>query len=1757
MKTLVFYLACCFVIFSVSSVAQTEASCATVAPEGEVINPTETHGIYLPAQGDLKILVVFVRFKDDVSDHNEWPAGSDPPGYTTWIDPTMQTGSTNPENFTYYFNTMSRGTFRVTGTAVSVETPQNRSYYFSLNNPRYEANKDVLQNKVDPLVNFAEFDNWKFISNYSHSNQPPTDGTIDMIVMIWRGFAFASDWGGEASLGYGGSFTVENGTKTIRTGFGGNLGSGVTVHYSGAAYRKYNFHSAVHEVAHWLLGGVHPYSNLTGPRYAIWGMLNTSFVAGMCANTSERERLGWITTSTVTAGDASLSDFITTGTAYKFHPTGGATNEYYYLENHQKLSVYDDATTNVNDKGIWVLHQRDVYNSTDNIRIRPQDGFWNWQNPRYNTACFPNNSVGVFQKLSVNRNSAGLSNRDKLLNSLSVLEWPHAIIDQVGAEICGGFFRGDPPFYGAFNVTTNNVFSRWSNPSANTWSDVAVDFAMEVTSQIGNTISVHFYVGDPLNGSPSKPQAVQANYGSSTQVIVTWSSSLESDVTSGGGYDLYRAVYYGGGTLSYTKVNSALLTTTTFTDTPPIPSDLPTGVDVYYRYQVKAKDNTGKYSVASDDFWLYAGRTVSGAISTNTTWNGRYIVIGNVIVDAGIALSIFPNSFILHQVGTALIVNGTLNAQGITSSHITFDGQNYAPPTSVPNYWELALVRFYGSGVGTISYADFQNAKYQVFANTSGSVSVSNCTFTNFGFTGGYGGYGGVAFEAVRDPGPGTMGSLTVTNNTFTGTLKLGYGIVVYNVTPSSMTITGNTVQNCYMGILGHTVSGTIGANTISGCMHGAVGNSQSPTFSGLTINGNDKGFFLENGSTATITGSSITGINEQGIYVKTGAMPQILSNTISSSTSVTGVYAVDANTNVNIFSNQFSIPYGVVIDNGAAGTIGQNVSGTGGNTFTSGVQTIEIRSLAGAVNIRHNSLSQATGGYGVYSYAAPYIENNIIENGSMGISVLGQAPTTISLNEIRQVGQGVYLGSTSTPPTSGSQWSQNNFTNNTWNIWNSLSYTVAVPNNWWGICPTTDIGTKMFGSVAYQPFLTQPVVGTGPYNSVTGGAGCPANYLVAHWQFEGNMNDASGNGNTANSVGITYVTGRVGQGIQLSGSTSSYVYATDQSYYHVANPSAEAWIKVTGSSSAQTVLSEDIQGAWADGRGFFIDVNNFRARFVVGNAAGWKVAAGSTPLQLNTWYHIAGIYDGSILKVYVNGQLDGSYAAGSISISYNPITTAGPNPSTFYLGINHNANYSSPTTSADLAYPFQGIIDEAKLYNYALSASEVLQHYNDGAPAPTIMVTSPNGGQNLAVGSSTSITWSSESVSQNVKLDYTTDAGTNWILIADNQANSGSYSWTIPNTPSAQCKIRITAMTGSPSDMSDNFFTISASDASLVGFWKFENDLTDASGRGNSLSGVGVSYTTGRIGQGLQLNGTPESYTYASDQSYYHITYPSAEAWIKLTGSATAQTVLSEDIQGAWADGRGFFMDINNFKARFIVGNAAGWKVATGATALSLNTWYHIIGIYDGSSVKVYLNGLIDGSNSVGSITISYNPITTAGPNPSTFYVGINHNSTNSSPTAAADLAYPFQGLIDEVRLYNRALSDAEVQQHYNGTFAKITLQDGNQASTMDISEAIPTSFALLQNHPNPFNPETIIQYSLPVESFVSLKIFDLLGREVRTLREDHQSIGFYSVRWDGKDKSGKKVASGMYIYKIFASGNSTEGERTFTSTKKMIVTK
>ena len=105
----------------------------------------------------------------------------------------------------------------------------------------------------------------------------------------------------------------------------------------------------------------------------------------------------------------------------------------------------------------------------------------------------------------------------------------------------------------------------------------------------------------------------------------------------------------------------------------------------------------------------------------------------------------------------------------------------------------------------------------------------------------------------------------------------------------------------------------------------------------------------------------------------------------------------------------------------------------------------------------------------------------------------------------------------------------------------------------------------------------------------------------------------------------------------------------------------------------------------------------------------------------------------------------------------------------------------------------------------------------------------------------------------------------------------------------------------------------------------------------------------------------------------------------------------------------------------------------------------------------------------------------------------------------------------------------------------AKITIASDDRG--------LPKEFRLNQNYPNPFNPSTIISYALPRNAFVSVKVYDMLGREVKTLLSDEMAAGIHTVEWKGDENGGGRASSGTYLFRIAADN--------FVSTKKMILIK
>ncbi|MBN1632612.1 MAG: T9SS type A sorting domain-containing protein [Ignavibacteria bacterium] len=145
-------------------------------------------------------------------------------------------------------------------------------------------------------------------------------------------------------------------------------------------------------------------------------------------------------------------------------------------------------------------------------------------------------------------------------------------------------------------------------------------------------------------------------------------------------------------------------------------------------------------------------------------------------------------------------------------------------------------------------------------------------------------------------------------------------------------------------------------------------------------------------------------------------------------------------------------------------------------------------------------------------------------------------------------------------------------------------------------------------------------------------------------------------------------------------------------------------------------------------------------------------------------------------------------------------------------------------------------------------------------------------------------------------------------------------------------------------------------------------------------------------------------------------------------------------------------------------------------------------------------------------------------------------------SQTAFSPIGNVFIGDYNGISVYNNKVRPIWTRMDYNNTSIWTAIIDSLTIGVTKINEIIPEDYYLSQNYPNPFNPETKISYKIPEIGFVSLKIFDIRGREIKTLVEENQSAGEYELNFNAGD-----LPSGTYFYRIQTNE--------FTDTKKMVL--
>ena len=290
--------------------------------------------------------------------------------------------------------------------------------------------------------------------------------------------------------------------------------------------------------------------------------------------------------------------------------------------------------------------------------------------------------------------------------------------------------------------------------------------------------------------------------------------------------------------------------------------------------------------------------------------------------------------------------------------------------------------------------------------------------------------------------------------------------------------------------------------------------------------------------------------------------------------------------------------------------------------------------------------------------------------------------------------------------------------------------------------------------------------------------------------------------------------------------------------------------------------------------------------------------------------------------------------------------------------------------------------------------------------------------------------------------------------------------------------------------------------DAKLLAYYSFNGNAADSSGFQNPSHIYGAELTADKIGQ--------------SEKAYYfdgQDDYISVENNTLLNFQDPITVSLWCQPNSLYTDRESYIISHGNWqnrwkisilpekKLRWTINTSSGIKDLDSELSLQKDSWYHFVGVFDGSQIELYVNGNLDAQAD---------------------YSG-KLNTTQINLTIGQALPsednYNFNGVIDEVRIYNKALDLETIKEIY-----------ANE-SPVDRSAQNPQKFALSQNYPNPFNPETSFSYAIPKTCYVNITIYNIIGERVAHLVNTRKKPGNYTVNWRADD-----ISSGVYIYHIKA---------------------
>ncbi len=528
----------------------------------------------------------------------------------------------------------------------------------------------------------------------------------------------------------------------------------------------------------------------------------------------------------------------------------------------------------------------------------------------------------------------------------------------------------------------------------------------------------------------------------------------------------------------------------------------------------------------------------------------------------------------------------------------------------------------------------------------------------------------------------------------------------------------------------------------------------------------------------------------------------------------------------------------------------------------------------------------------------------------------------------------------------------------------------TATANSGYTFTNWTENGTVVSSSASYTFTLTGNRTLVANFTQSVYG-------LVAYYPFNGNANDASGYNNNGTVSGATLTNGitcNANGAYNFGGYNNSNIIQVNNSttLQFGQEMSISLYVKLNGADGMDGYGGYNAYGNQvifakeADWGGFWATANlNASNQFSTGlGSTDMSLPGLSATLDnysIGTWVHIVYVFSATQAKLYLNGTLKTTI---NCTTNFNTANTK-----KLYFG-----RYSS------YWYPLNGALDEIKIYNKALTSSEVTGLYT---PATTYTIATSS---NPTVGGTTS-GGGTFSCGQNVSLTATPATGytfTKWTENGTQVSTSATYTFTATSNRTLVA----------------NFATTNP----LIGYYQFNGNANDASGYNNHGTVSGATYTTDyncNANSALSVNAKTNYMTVPA----FNSSNISVSLWYYFSGTNNDWNTLLCRNGGSYhhllieptTNQIGFYN--NNFYS-------SGY-------ALTPNNWYHLVVVKEGTNSKLYVNGVLKQNSDLSFNNSSY-PLSIIG----------NYGSSNSNQGAL--------GKLDEIRVYNKALTQSEVTALY-----------------------------------------------------------------------------------------------------------------------------